>query len=107
MFGTEVFVADVIAKNARLSTLNENTNSIYTWVIEDFSKLSDCELSNMFIWEGHPWRIQIHPRGWGTLVNSGLSLYLIPDDTSDLTNGRKFFVQVELRIKNLQNLGDA
>ncbi|GAB2218057.1 hypothetical protein Droror1_Dr00001274 [Drosera rotundifolia] len=107
MFGAEVFVADAIAKNARLSTLNENTNSIYTWVIEDFSKLSDCELSSMFISEGHPWRLQIHPRGWGTLLNSGLLLYLIPDDTSDLTNGRKFFVQVELRIKNLQNLGDA
>ncbi|GAB2218145.1 hypothetical protein Droror1_Dr00001363 [Drosera rotundifolia] len=106
-FGVEVFVADTVPRTATLSVLNERKRDTFTWTIKEFSKLTDGQYSNQFTREGRSWELRIYPRGFGAALRTSLSLFLNLVDFSDLTNGRKLFVEKTLRVKNQLNREDA
>ncbi|KAL9263494.1 MATH domain and coiled-coil domain-containing protein [Drosera capensis] len=105
--GVEVLVVDAIARTACCSTLKERPNSIYTWPIENFSQIADRVFSDEFTREGRKWKLQLYPRGYGAGYNKAISLYLFLVDFTDLINGKKLYVEHELRVRNLQNQKDA
>ncbi|KAL9273266.1 MATH domain and coiled-coil domain-containing protein [Drosera capensis] len=97
--GVEVLVADATSRTAFCSTLKERPNSIYTWPIENFSQIADKEHSDM--------KLELYPKGNARGYNKGISLYLFLVDFTDLINGKKLYVEHELRVRNLQNQKDA
>ncbi|GAB4852795.1 hypothetical protein Ancab_040559 [Ancistrocladus abbreviatus] len=103
MFGVEVSIISTIAQNARLRILNERRNNIFTWPIQHFSELNNYAYSDQFTMEERSWRLLMYPGGYGSGEGNNLSLYLSLIDFSDLTNGRKLFAKIELRLKNLRN----
>ncbi|KAL9259607.1 MATH domain and coiled-coil domain-containing protein [Drosera capensis] len=105
--GVEVLVADATARTAFCSTLKERPNSIYTWPIENFSEITDGQYSDEFTREGRTWKLQIHPEGHKAGYNKGISLYLCLVDFTDLNNGKKLYVDQELRVRNLRNQKDV
>ncbi|GMH18156.1 hypothetical protein Nepgr_019997 [Nepenthes gracilis] len=106
-FGVEVFVADTVAKTASLSTLNERSDSTFVWWIQDFSKLSDPAFSNEFLMEGRSWKLKLAPKGHASGLHKSLSASLVLNDATDLTNGKKVYVEHELRLKNFQGPQDT
>ncbi|GAB4856357.1 hypothetical protein Ancab_040484 [Ancistrocladus abbreviatus] len=107
MFGVEVTIVSATAQTANLRALNVWRDRTFTWAIPNFS---ECLMYDYVDSDEFPrrrsWRLQMHPKGWGKALGKGLSLYLCLMNSSDLTNGRKLFVHMELRLKNMKNEPD-
>ncbi|KAL9271726.1 MATH domain and coiled-coil domain-containing protein, partial [Drosera capensis] len=52
-------------------------------------------------------KLELYPKGYATGYNKGISLYLFLVDFTDLINGKKLYVEYELRVRNLLNKKDA
>ncbi|KAL9254004.1 MATH domain and coiled-coil domain-containing protein [Drosera capensis] len=100
-FGVEVFVADTIPTSiGRLSTLYERTSDNFTWTINKFSMIRDSKCSDDFDMEERSWELEIYPQGWGAGKRESLTLFLSLLDFSDLTGGKKLYVDTTVRIIN-------
>ncbi|KAL9252085.1 MATH domain and coiled-coil domain-containing protein [Drosera capensis] len=100
-FGVEVFVADAIpTSTGRLSTLNARTTNDFTWTFDKFSKITDSKSTDDFDMEERTWELEIYPQGWGEGKRKSLTLFLNLLDSSDLTGGKKLYVDTTVRIIN-------
>ncbi|GAB4856338.1 hypothetical protein Ancab_040483 [Ancistrocladus abbreviatus] len=109
MFGVEVTILGTTAKNAVLSPLNIGRDNLKeTWEIKNFSELlkSDEVHSHQFNMGGRLWKLVMYPRGCGESQGKSLALSLVLLNCSDLTNGRKLYGDIEMRIKNLRSEPD-
>ncbi|GAB4838893.1 hypothetical protein Ancab_039865 [Ancistrocladus abbreviatus] len=99
-FGAEVYVIKNTVTFARLSLKEKQTLRNHTWPVYDFSLLRDKTESPSFPIEDRPWKLCLYPRG--NLRGQGryLSLYLYLDDATDLTGGRKLYVECVLSIRD-------
>ncbi|GMH16675.1 hypothetical protein Nepgr_018516 [Nepenthes gracilis] len=104
-FGAEVYVISNTATVTRLSLIEKETIRSNTWPLYDFSKLRTDTYSPAFGIEERSWKLRLYPRGNLTGQGKYLSLYLYLDDRTDLTGGRKLYVDCELSIKD-QLTGD-
>ncbi|GAB2267616.1 hypothetical protein Dimus_002598 [Dionaea muscipula] len=99
-FGAEVYIISNTATVARLSVMEKLTFRSYTWALYDFSKLRTDTYSDNFSIEGRSWKLRLYPRGNATGQGRFLSVYLYLDDRTDLTGGRKLYVECEISIKD-------
>ncbi|KAL9264752.1 Ubiquitin C-terminal hydrolase 12-like protein [Drosera capensis] len=99
-FGAEVYVISSTATVARLSLAEQLTNRSFTWGVYDYSKLRTDTYSEIFSVEERSWKLRLYPRGNLTGQGRFLSLYLYLDDRTDLTGGRKLYVECELSIRD-------
>ncbi|KAL9254006.1 MATH domain and coiled-coil domain-containing protein [Drosera capensis] len=84
----------------RLSTLNARTRDDFTWTFDKFSKITDSKSSDDFDMEERTWELEIYPKGWGEGKRKSLTLFLNLLDCSDLTGGKKLYVDTTVRIIN-------
>ncbi|GAB4856358.1 hypothetical protein Ancab_040485 [Ancistrocladus abbreviatus] len=109
MFGVEITILHATAKNAVLNVLDKKADVYkYTWPIKNFSPRSKNNHveSNEFSMGGRSWKLEMFSRGHGKALGKSLALFLTLLDSSNITNGRRLFVDGELRVKNLKNEPD-
>ncbi|GAB4856331.1 hypothetical protein Ancab_040480 [Ancistrocladus abbreviatus] len=109
IFGVEVTILRTTAKKAVVSALNIGRDNFKeTWEIQNFSELlkSDNGHPHQFNMGGRLWELVMYPRGWRENWGKSLALFLVLLDCSDLTRGRKLYVNLEIRLKNLRNETD-
>ncbi|GAB4856319.1 hypothetical protein Ancab_040479 [Ancistrocladus abbreviatus] len=108
-FGVEVTVMRPTARDACLLDLNVQRRSRFTWPIRNFTEslMYDYLDSRPFTMEGRRWFLRMYPRGHGPGFEKSISIYLHLCDFSDLRNGRRLYITMELRAKNLMNEPDA
>ncbi|GAB2225073.1 hypothetical protein Droror1_Dr00005858 [Drosera rotundifolia] len=99
-FGAEVYVISSTATVARLSLAERLTYRSFTWAVYDYSRLRTDTYSDVFSIEERNWKLRLFPRGNLTGQGRFLSLYLYLDDRTDLTGGRKLYVECELSIRD-------
>ncbi|GAB4838889.1 hypothetical protein Ancab_028427, partial [Ancistrocladus abbreviatus] len=94
------FMSKNTATFARLSLLEKLTLRSHTWPISDFSFLTKETYSPIFPIEERPWKLCLYPRGNLTGQGRFISLYLYLDDATDLTGGRKLYIECVLSIRD-------
>ncbi|GAB4838899.1 hypothetical protein Ancab_039868 [Ancistrocladus abbreviatus] len=99
-FGAEVYVVKNTATFARLSLVEKQTLRTTTWPVYDFSLLRNETYSPIFPIEDRPWRLCLYPKGNLKGQERYLSLYLYLDDATDLTGGRKLYVECVLSVRD-------
>ncbi|GAB4830652.1 hypothetical protein Ancab_040193 [Ancistrocladus abbreviatus] len=110
MFGVEVTILGTTAKKTVLRALNIGRDNFKeTWEIQNFQELSsesDEVHSHQFNMGGRLWKLVMYPRGCGKNWGKSLALFLVLLDCSDVTDGRKLYVNMEIHLKNLRNEPD-
>ncbi|GAB4838755.1 hypothetical protein Ancab_028298 [Ancistrocladus abbreviatus] len=99
-FGAEVYVIKNTPTLVCLSKMEKQTLRSHPWVVDCFSLLRNETYSSDFPIEGRSWKLCLYPKGNLRGKDKYFSLYLYLVDATDLTGGRKLYVDFVLSIKD-------
>ncbi|XP_056174389.1 ubiquitin C-terminal hydrolase 13-like [Syzygium oleosum] len=104
IFGAEVFVIKSTGKWESLTMIENPPIMTFTWKMQSFSKLDQSiYYSDAFTVGESRWKLQVYPKGYGSLKGKSFSVFLLLLGNKDFPPKRKVYRECNLRVLDQLN----